>query len=119
MDFKDELSKYELRCYNSQFYLIKANTNKTTVKREIVMRLIEIDVEMNGKIDDIVSCSWKELSTIDDGKFLDKIQDTFPTPYNKASKLIRHQLGDSFRGWTYKKLRSFNWVGYSDYYFWT
>ena len=80
-----------------QAYLKNVKMSKTIAKAEIFTRLIEIEIKMNGNIDDIVSGSWKELKAIDDETLFDEIQDKFPTPYNKASKLLRHELGDRYK----------------------
>ena len=115
-DSRIEVEIDELRDHYCTAYLKKTKMDKTAVKVETLTRLIEIEIEMNGNIDEIVSGSWQELRAIDDGKLLGKIQDKFPTPYNKASKLLRHELGDRYNGWTYTKMKSKNHIEYSTYY---
>ena len=95
--------------------MVNYRPRKTTTDNPL-KRLVQVDVERKGNIDDIVVESWKELSDLDDGKLFDEIQDTYPTPYNKASKLLRHEFSDDYDGETNDQLKLNGFLGYSDYY---
>merc|ERR1711963_542281 len=77
----------------ADYYLCNKETD---LNPETISQLIEIDLKSGADIDDIVSYSWLRMRSVDDGNLLKKILDKFPTPYNKTSKILWHELDNEY-----------------------
>ena len=69
----NDIENYALRYHYNQFYIEKANTHKIEIDRGVLLKLIKLDIEMTGYIDEVMAQSYTHLQTVDNGKLLDEI----------------------------------------------
>ena len=64
LDCVDEIKDYALRYQYNQFYIAKVNAHKIEVDRGVLLRLIELDIEMTGNIDEVMALSMKQMENL-------------------------------------------------------
>ena len=107
----DVLNQQGYTGYTRLYILKKDNPDLSTIHQ-----LIQTDIELGANIDCIVSESWKLLFSVDNGKLLAKLLETYKTDYTKVSQLLLKELGKHYEGFMPKQLKKQGFDGYADYY---
>ena len=100
----------------TNLYLVKKVDKLSEIDQILVNQLFDIDLENGGEANEIILKSWKKLLAINNGQFLDELQDRYLAIEDKANNLIGKQLIKKCERKTYKQLRSSGYVGFSDYF---
>ena len=67
----------------------ETDSKETDLNPKVLNQLIEADLESGANLDKIIQRSWKELSAVENGCWLDELQTKYPTQYIEASKYAK------------------------------